>query len=182
MSNIIKDVVGTDAKERALVLLNSLFSYAFIHIQSVNRSVLGCGLCKCQVGLLYHRKAEDNYAEIHEIWQPCTRVVWGIHPSVREKIKKPGLIPLYTNGEARYFCLKCESWDLPQKMAIVVPEVSDGLRLGRVPIIDSGSKPIDGKGCWVTITEFPMNRNGRFINYQTNFDNYLKIYQEIGIG
>lgn len=132
---------------------------------SFNR--LTCANCGQEIGI-YFSHTNQTGKETHAIFKPCTRVVLGTDHRISGKIINTKL----------YFCFNCIE-NIPEALAEQVPEpeIKDQIksRLQENSIINMPNF-IVGKGCWATVTEFPMGYkgrdSGRFLNYQTSIENY----------
>ncbi|MBI4779491.1 hypothetical protein HY797_03510 [Candidatus Falkowbacteria bacterium] len=179
---IIKDIATTDYVQRTEITV-SYFLFILPKLIgkpiSLSRRDKYCEKCGETIVAEVLMTGEG---EVHLIDQPCTRLVLGIHPAIREAVEKEfGNNISFGMGESQYLCQRCFNWLLPEFIADSVPAIREAIERKRDPIIDSGRQLIDGKGCWITITEFPMDGRGRFINYQTNFQNFVRILNKNGL-
>lgn len=179
---IIKDIAITGLELRNKVILDTILPFGRISV-TIQKNLKMCEKCGNIMADVFTKatnvKETTMVGEIHVIYTPSTRLVLGIHPNVHNSIeKKSGKNITFGTGESKYFCHKCIGWSLPESIAKAVPAIQEQIDSGRDPVIDHSRRLFDGYGCWITVTEFPLDRCGRFLNYQTDFKNFIRILSE----
>lgn len=179
MGKIIADIATMDPKIRAEAILYHL-------LPSRSRLVI-CHRCGQKATTEFIRVPDKG--DLHIIMYPCTRVVIGIHPETRVMLEQE--MNAGTNskkeepwkrktvsfgfGDSYYFCEECVGWTIPELLAKATTKIQEGIIRKWDPIHDSSKPYVKEKGCWITVTEFPLTRPGRFLDYQTDFRNLIRI-------
>ncbi len=186
MGKIIKDIVVKGPAEEVIeqiftAILSKPEPNVAYRIGEVDLapSCFGCRVC----GRDLARVLRSKEGEIHIVSNPCTRIVAGIHPEIgEEEEKRFGRKVPFVSGEARYFCAACYGLKTPERIwRNCNPEVKELIgNLHQDPICHMWRYD-PKRGCWITVTEFPFNWNGRFMNLQTDFNEFVIILDGIGL-
>lgn len=179
MGKITKDIAVTgSAKELMEYLLDEILPHPTTGVDCrITEANFTVSCFRCMVcGRELAKVLRSEEGEIHHLpINPCTRVVLGIHPDVRKKEEERfGREISFGKEEALYICAACTGLKIPERICNSEVKELAG-RLHQDPIADMrGYNP--NEGCWITVTEFPLNgRTGRFMNLQTNFRRFVII-------
>ena len=192
MAQVFRDIATANLEGRGAAILSYVLPHGRDFSAKGNGSVSlsdgetvsshgRCRKCGQKVAEIINIKGKG---ELHVMEQPCTRLVLGINDGAREaNEKESGKNISFAHGDSYYFCSehKCGGWAWPERMAESIPEIREGVWRRWSPIHDCGKRAINGKGCFITLTEFLLNSIGRHFNFQTDFRDYVWILNETEI-
>ena len=172
MAQVFRDIATANLERRGAAILSYVLPHGWGFSAKGNGSVSlsdgetvsshgRCRKCGQKVAEIINIKGKG---ELHVMEQPCTRLVLGINDGAREaNEKESGKNISFAHGDSYYFCAECFGWSLYA-------------RINR-SFLDS-KRSLAGAGCWFTLTEFPLITIGRYFNYQTGFQDYVRILNE----